>query len=140
MKKYIIPTILFLLITVNGYWTNRLIKFAKDSSEYYKYLDLKTDCSQAKIGMDSNDIYLAAQGLTRKDLKGTDREILPERTTYDVQDEKCAKYAYFMCWEINSKDPTNIDHCHKTLLDMGYTDAQIEQVKKNKSFKGIEPK
>lgn len=139
MKNFLLA-ILVVGVVINGYWTKKLVKFAKQSADYYKYIDLKTDCLQSRAAMDESDIHLAAQGLTRKNLKGLDREWLPQRKIYDIQDEACAKYAHYMCWSVDPADSANVDHCSDWLLKVGYTKGQIEQVKKTKSFRGIDPK
>lgn len=114
-------------LTLNGYWTYRVVKFSKASEKYLKYLELKTDCLQAKVGMDSNDIYLAAHGKTREMIKDkVAKEFLPVRSTYDLQNKECNSYAKYMCWTMDLKDPANVENCHKNFM----TDKEYEEFKK----------
>lgn len=114
-------------VATNVYWMRRMYKFNEASSEYFKYLKLKTDCLQAQNGMNQSDIFLAAQGRTRKDVKGIARQFLPERRAYDVQNKECKEYAEYLCWHMDLKNPASVDRCWKRYM----TEEEYEEFKKS---------
>lgn len=78
---------------------DKLYTFAASSSVYYDMIDEDIDCLFAKQGMDTNDIFLAAQGKTRRHLVGTPMEKhLPVRDILDLEIPECERVAERRGW------------------------------------------
>lgn len=122
----ILLVVLFSGLSFNGYWTKRLVTFAKKSSEYYQWLDIQNECMVQKEGADRSDAFLAARGLRREDLKGQNALYYPIRKSYDMQFDACKKFVKEKCWVIDFEDPKNVEHCWDNFM----TAEEYKQYKK----------
>lgn len=85
--------VLTLAISINSYWTYRLVKFAPRLGEQVKFLTLQSQCQAERNSEQNQQIFLL-----------TKNKLLSKQVTggYNTHLDGCRKYAEYMCWVGNS--------------------------------------
>lgn len=105
----ILAGVLVVILGINVYYTYRLYTFGKKSQEYFHYLKLQGECTEAAAKVHDAQIV----HLSNKTLKPMGN-ILHVYLAYIPQ---CKKLAEYRCWMGESEEA--IDQCRK---DRGFND------------------